>query len=1481
MNLPSFNYLTLSTLIGCLALAIPYQSHSYCDPDADNETFCSDFDEITSFKLGNFFKDDFDASACDGVGEAFGDYTNEVIELQRGNTYYGVMEFAGGDNSAALWLDYDQDSSFSSGDLLWKSDEAVFNENNPAVFEITIPSNAELGETRMRTSRLLFDPIDSSNTCATPPANFFEGQYQDYTVDIVESTPTAYSHDSSYVFTASDELAVQGEKAEIIGLNVQVLGNDVPELDLEEVFLNTHSTSHDSILEEAEILYTGGSAEFDPNATSFGTETNPEDDYTITGNETLKSGNNFFWVVYDIEDQVGQGHEISAEIDSFVINGDPYFPDPTSTPETRNVIQPMEGTYTVGSSADADFETINDAVDSLEDNMIGGPVHMEIEPGTYNEEVSIGSIEGISAQDTVVFDGLNKDSVTVTTDEEETFSIFGDYITLQNMTIETTNDEQFTPAIRIWNQDYVNILHNEITKPYNDNQNHFIIRAEGNHLRIGHNNFVDGGMAVQFEEGSYQQFFHNHVDNTGDGGVYYAFNEDNYHPRVYGNEIYPDPNESGRGIYLREVYGDFKVEDNIIVAPHDGIYVYEHSSDVEERSVIANNFIVSGLNSTSGLRGSIRMNEAEDIDIVFNSFNALNPRAINSRDENVYGIKLFNNSFNSTEYDIYFDEYMALDSSNHNNFNGEIFAGSFYSDLDDWQSNSVFDPDSREGNPGYKGQEDLRFETDQLYQGGRDFGGITEDIFGNERPQNTPSIGAFELPAYDLEVVSIENPDTNLSCGLLEEPVEIKIENRGGEPVTDFDVTAILSGDHQDTLMTTYTDSLYGFGNQTTTKVGDFNSNAGNYFEITAYHSLDDDQNRENDTISAVREFETTPEIPVTYNDTSCGDPGVVELVASSPESEIVWYGVEEGGVEIHRGDTFVTEELTSSATYYAIAEHNESGCLSLDGRQSVYAISQPLPEANISPESDLVGTINDGTSSNPDIGCAEELLQYHIEAPDFLDMDGYGDEWIINDWEVSDESGNPADSVAYSEPEAGEDGRIDFAPSAHETGQTFEIYIEAENLETGCQGTASRFIEITASPEAEFEVAENICFGEEIVVENLTTITDDQNLDYTLRFGDGETYQTSDFEAVNHTYEETGTYQVTLEVDSENGCHSSYQQTVTVNEAVEADFETEEEERCAEQAFNFENHSDAGDEPSYEWNFGDGNSSTDENPEHAFEESGEYEVTLVATSEEGCRDTASKSLNVEPAPQEPVFNTDLHCVGEAVNFSTERDYASFDWEFGDGNSSEQAQPEHTYDEANTYEVELTVTNAEGCENHSSSEIEIAPLPDSDFDFEMTGMEVAFTPAAEDLDSYNWDFGDNQTSDEEAPVHTYDEEGFFEVTLETTSEEGCQSTSTQEIEVFSSNLLSGNDGENSLNIYPNPSSGEFTVELTQENSGDVEISLIDGMGNEIQVIASEFKGSGNHEFSADINASELPAGSYFVQIQTADDIIVKPVSFIR
>ncbi|MDA0524479.1 S8 family serine peptidase [Methanococcoides alaskense] len=194
-------------------------------------------------------------------------------------------------------------------------------------------------------------------------------------------------------------------------------------------------------------------------------------------------------------------------------------------------------------------------------------------------------------------------------------------------------------------------------------------------------------------------------------------------------------------------------------------------------------------------------------------------------------------------------------------------------------------------------------------------------------------------------------------------------------------------------------------------------------------------------------------------------------------------------------------------------------------------------------------------------------------------------------------------------------------------------------------------------------------------------------------------------------------------------------------------------------------------------WNFGDGNWSFVKNPIHTYSISGRYEVSL-AVSNDGYSDIAIKTnfINViAPIPPVADFTSNVTSGTEPLSVKFEDNSSNakdIEWDFGDGNTSIEIGPVHTYTIPGTYNVSLNVSNDDGTdyiliENYITVIALSKPIA-SFVATPMTGsypLPVSFTDRSINATKWFWNFGDGNTSADRHPSHTYLAAGTYSVSL--------------------------------------------------------------------------------------------------------------------
>ena len=271
-------------------------------------------------------------------------------------------------------------------------------------------------------------------------------------------------------------------------------------------------------------------------------------------------------------------------------------------------------------------------------------------------------------------------------------------------------------------------------------------------------------------------------------------------------------------------------------------------------------------------------------------------------------------------------------------------------------------------------------------------------------------------------------------------------------------------------------------------------------------------------------------------------------------------------------------------------------------------------------------------------------------------------------------------------------------------------------------------------------------------------------------------------------TYTAPGKYSIKLVTDF-GSCRDSVVKSVNVLPLPAASFTGKNNTGCkAPLRVTFNNTSANG--KSFSWNFGDGSTSTLENPVHTYSKSGSYTVTLTIKNASGCFGTVIKENFVKISGPKITSINNLPfkgCVPSAVKpvavITNNLSASSYLWNFGDGTTSTDSVPTHTYTTPGNYNVKLTVTTTEGCTDTLTivNGVQVGNKPDVQFSADpldvCTSAPVTFTDQSSGatVHTWLWSFGDGATSVKQSPVHSYNNSGKFSVTL-IASNFGCSDT---------------------------------------------------------------------------------------------------------
>ena len=329
---------------------------------------------------------------------------------------------------------------------------------------------------------------------------------------------------------------------------------------------------------------------------------------------------------------------------------------------------------------------------------------------------------------------------------------------------------------------------------------------------------------------------------------------------------------------------------------------------------------------------------------------------------------------------------------------------------------------------------------------------------------------------------------------------------------------------------------------------------------------------------------------------------------------------------------------------------------------------------------------------------------------------------------------------------------------------------------------TKTNYITVHPSPQADFSA--NITTGCTPVNVQFTDLSSDAAgtiTSWDWDFGDGTK---SNLKNPSKTYAATGFYSVSLTVISSTGCRSSIGRSryIRIVSGIKADFTNTVNGNCtAPFTANFKNQSAGPGSLTYAWDFGNGSTSTLQNPSSPYNAPGTYSVTLTTSSDFGCSNTIKKDVQIR-STSTAIAGPDSICINKPLNFINGGAPApvSAVWYFDDGTQSTAINASKSFSSAGPHVVKLVNTYS-FCKDSVTKTITVVTPPPVDFTASTvlackTPLTVNFMDASSNSVVWAWNFGDGGTSNLQNPTHTYNSDGQFNVSLTVTNRFGCTNT---------------------------------------------------------------------------------------------------------
>ena len=318
---------------------------------------------------------------------------------------------------------------------------------------------------------------------------------------------------------------------------------------------------------------------------------------------------------------------------------------------------------------------------------------------------------------------------------------------------------------------------------------------------------------------------------------------------------------------------------------------------------------------------------------------------------------------------------------------------------------------------------------------------------------------------------------------------------------------------------------------------------------------------------------------------------------------------------------------------------------------------------------------------------------------------------------------------------------------------------------------------------------------------QSVTLTTTSGGVNYLWDFDDGSFFSGTNNQT--HVFVNTlavnDTFNVKLITTNAYNCKDTAWGQVIVKPSPTSVFAASTSSGCSDLFVSFSNTSLGA--IAHQWYFGDGNMSSAIIPNHTYTNTTStptvFPVSLVVSSSNGCKDSATKLITVYPkANYTYTVTQDTGCTVFKVPFITTPGALSYFWDFGDGNTQTAFNPTHGYSSTNsagtTYSISMTATSPYGCKNTQASTIFVYPKPTASFTLTNTvgcsPLNSSFNNTSTGATSYLWYFGDGDTTLISSPSHIYLNNGsvsqIYVTSLVASDLNGCKDSVSVNINVY-------------------------------------------------------------------------------------------------
>lgn len=440
------------------------------------------------------------------------------------------------------------------------------------------------------------------------------------------------------------------------------------------------------------------------------------------------------------------------------------------------------------------------------------------------------------------------------------------------------------------------------------------------------------------------------------------------------------------------------------------------------------------------------------------------------------------------------------------------------------------------------------------------------------------------------------------------------------------------------------------------------------------------------------------------------------------------------------------------------------------------------------------------------------------------------------------------------------------------------ELFMKITSIQ-GCEDTLTKYFQVYNLPTADFNSSDN-CLNELSSFNNTSTSIDGNINSYNWSNSENGTILLS--ENASFLFANSGMKTITLEIGNDLGCINSIQKNIEVFDLPQVDFSNNLP--CVDVPVIFTNNSTISNGllQSFEWRGEDGINSSSSDINHIYSSAGIYSVQLIAESNQGCKDSLTKNIEVYNSPIIDITSSIQEgCLPLDVILTASIDpntgtIGATEWKFGDGTNSTNNPAAKQYNQVGSFYPKVIVTSDKGCVDSFTLQnpIVVHPLPTAiaSSDKQTTTIfesTINFTNNSSSHISRIWYFPDGSTSFDENASFSFVDTGTYGVRLRITDNNQCEDETvvyvriTAEYDVYIPNAFSPNG--DLLN-------DQFKIEGELRYVQDFRMEILNRWGETV-FVAKEY----NMPWNGDYSGSPAPEGVYVVTVRFTDPITGEPI----